>query len=302
MLSNLESAYSVCEQITQSSAKNFFYAFRVLPKEKRSAIYVVYVFCRMCDDIADGTLPNQAKFDKLQEIAKFFNRPFNKSIDSESPVFLALHDVIIKYKIPKNYFTEFIDGMIMDQTINRYSDFSELELYCHKVASVVGLICIEIFGYKDKSNNIFASADKLGIAMQLTNIIRDIKDDIKRNRIYIPQSDLLKFGYTETQLKESVYNKRFCSLMEFQTQRIRSLFNDSRELDQLINEDSRSCIKILRSLYLKILYKIEASEYDLYGPEISLSKKEKIETMLKLWIHHIGINFTNKLKSIIING
>lgn len=301
MLPNLESAYSVCEKITQKSAKNFFYAFRVLPKQKRGAIYVIYAFCRMCDDIADGILPDQTKFNKLEEIARFFNNSVDKGISYKEPIFIALDDVIRKYKIPKKYFTEFIDGMIMDQTTNRYSNFTELEVYCHKVASVVGLMCIEIFGYRDKSNKILECANHLGIAMQLTNIIRDIKEDVRRNRIYIPQSDLAKFNYPETQLTSLVYNKKFCSLMEFQTQRIRSFFAASEELDQLVNEDSRSCIKILKSLYLKILCKIESSEYNLYGAKIGLSKKEKLATMLNLWINHIGINFTNKLKSLIIN-
>ena len=300
MLPDLESAYSHCEKITRNSAKNFFYAFQVLPKEKRRAIYVIYSFCRICDDIADGHLSKKLKFQKLEKISEIFKNTSLQTPAMQNQVFLALEDVISKYKIPKKYFTEFVDGMVMDQKMNRFANFSELELYCYRVASVVGLMCIEIFGYKGNKNEVFEYAKKLGIAMQLTNIVRDIKDDIKRNRIYIPQSEMLEFGYEETQLKEFKYSENFYALMAFQIQRIRSFFDGSSELNQHINEDSQSCINILRTLYLKILDKIEESDYKLYGPEISLSKREKITIMLSLWIGHIAMDFTNKYKSIII--
>ena len=299
MLPNLESAYTHCEQITRNSAKNFFYAFQVLPKEKRRAIYVIYSFCRTCDDIADGDLPVESKLEQLEQISEIFKKASMQKPGIHNEVFLAVEDVISKYKIPKKYFIEFVDGMIMDQKINRFDNFSELELYCYRVASVVGLMCLEIFGYYGNKNEVFEYAKKLGIAMQLTNIIRDIKDDIKRNRIYIPRSEMSEFGYEEKQLRELTYSENFYALIAFQIQRIRSFFDASSELNQHINEDSQSCINILRTLYLKILDKIEESEYNLYGPEISLSKKEKITTMLSLWASHIAMNFTNKFKSTI---
>ena len=302
MPATLDSAYNFCEKVTKITAKNFFYAFRVLPKEKRRAIYVIYAFCRECDDIADGDQPAKIKLKKLNEIANLFNHSDSQGLHRTNPIFIALEDVIKKYKIPKNYFVEFIDGMTMDQKLSRYSDFQELKVYCYKVASVVGLMCIEIFGYRVKNPKILEHAENLGIAMQLTNIIRDIKEDVNRNRIYLPQADLTEFDYTESELKSSVHNKKFCSLMALQTERVKTFFKASEDLEKFIFEDARSCIKILRSLYLNILLKIEASGYQLFGAKIELSRTEKFTLMFQLWIHHVAITFTKKLKSTIIKS
>ena len=195
MATTLELAYEHCRHVAKEQARNFYYAFRTLPAHKRRAIYAVYAFCRYCDDIADEPLPadeRPRRFGLVREMLSSFD-----SGDAADPLFAALQDASRTFEIPASYYSEIVDGVEMDLTWTRFRDFDELRAYCYKVASVVGLICVEIFGYKDARAREYAV--DLGIAMQLTNILRDIREDADRGRIYIPQDELERFGYSEAE-------------------------------------------------------------------------------------------------------
>jgi phytoene synthase len=194
---------------------------------------------------------------------------------------LALSDSVQTFHIPYAYFHDLVDGVEMDLTWSRYKDFTELRAYCYKVASVVGLISIEIFGYTDPKAKEYAI--DLGLAMQLTNIIRDVKEDAQRGRIYIPQDELRRFGYSEDDLMGGVVNDAFRSLMQHQTQRARSYFQNGSRLVPLLSREARACPAVLHGVYGRILNRIESSGYRVFERRISLSSREKLILMVRLW-------------------
>ena len=215
MTTELERAYDHCRRVTQSRAKNFYYAFRTLPAKNRLAIYAAYAFCRLCDDIADEERPPEEKQRLFARTRKLLGQSRNGVV--ADPVFMALRDAAAAFQIPGHYFEEVIDGVEMDLTRTRYQDFDELRTYCYNVASVVGLICLEVFGYEDPKAKDYAI--DFGLAMQLTNIIRDIKEDAWRGRIYIPLDEIATFGYSERELEKEVVNEAFRNLMGHQVAR-----------------------------------------------------------------------------------
>ena len=199
-----------------------------------------------------------------------------------SPEFRALGDAAHVFDIPVSYFEEVIDGVESDLTKTRFADFSELRTYCYKVASVVGLICIEIFGYRDPTAREYAV--DMGIALQLTNILRDLKEDAERDRIYIPQEDLNRFGYSEDDLMRGVVDERFRSLMKYQADRARSYYQSSRPLFDLIEPESRACLRLLHTAYGAILDRIEAYGFDVFSQRVGLSVREKLTMTARLWL------------------
>ncbi len=280
MATTLELAYEHCRHVAKEQARNFYYAFRTLPAHKRRAIYAVYAFCRYCDDIADEPLPadeRPRRFGLVREMLSSFD-----SGDAADPLFAALQDASRTFEIPASYYSEIVDGVEMDLTWTRFRDFDELRAYCYKVASVVGLICVEIFGYKDARAREYAV--DLGIAMQLTNILRDIREDADRGRIYIPQDELERFGYSEAELTDGVVNNAFRALMEFQVARARRYFDNGARLMPLLSPDSRACPAVLRGLYRTLLDRIEAAGYDVFGRRIRLSSAEKFFLAARIWV------------------
>ena len=275
----LRRAYDHCGRITKSRAVNFYYAFRTLPKARRRAIYATYAFCRLCDDIADGS----GSFDKKKQGFLRVRRALAQSHKSATadPLFIALQHAAATFHIPIGYFEDVIDGVEMDLTRSRYADFHELEEYCYKVASTVGLISIEIFGYSDPDAKKYAV--DLGIAMQLTNILRDIREDASLGRVYIPQDELVSFGYSEDELRAEVVNKAFRDLMEFQVARAREYFDSGRRLMPLLNLQSRACPAVLLAVYSRILGRIESSGFDIFEHRIGLNTVQKLLMMVRLW-------------------
>lgn len=274
----LKAAYDHCKRVTRAEAKNFYYAFRTLPAEKRRAIYAAYAFCRLCDDIADGDLPTDDKSRLLDETRARLGS--DTDVDG-LPVFLALRDTIEAFDIPVRHFHEIIDGVEMDLTTTRYATFEELRVYCYRVASAVGLVCIEIFGYEDEGAKEYAV--DMGLAMQLTNIVRDVREDSLRGRIYVPLDELERFGYTEPDLEHGVVNEPFRRLMEFQAARAREHFERGRRIVPLLSADSRACLALLHGLYSRILDRIEAAGFDVYSRRVGLATHEKLFLLAKLW-------------------
>ena len=277
---DLESAYEACRTITRREAKNFYYAFLTLPAAKRRAIYAAYAFCRHCDDSVDEETSADAKFTALAELQTNLDAAYSGS--SSSPVFLALADAAKQYDIPRDYFREIILGVESDLVKDRFQNFEELREYCYRVASVVGLICLQIFGYKNEAAKEYAV--DLGLAMQLTNIIRDVREDLDMGRVYLPQDEMARFGYTEEDLRNGVRNQAFRDLMKFQAKRAREYFDRGFKLLPYLSRRSRACPAVLGALYSKVLDRIEESDFDVLESRVSLSKAEKIRITAKTWL------------------
>jgi phytoene synthase len=279
MTSDLKQAYEHCRHITRSRAKNFYYAIRTLPARKRQAVYAAYAFCRICDDISDEERSLEDKLRLFGQTRQLLQDGYDgKATD---PVFAALGDASATFDIPARYFEEVIAGVEMDLIQKRFQDFEELRDYCYKVASAVGLICIEVFGYKDPRAREYAT--DLGLAMQLTNVMRDIKEDAQRGRIYIPQDEMASFGYSPGELEAGVVNDAFRNLMRFQVARARRYFASGRRLIPLLSLRSRACPALLLAVYSRILDRIEANQYDVFQRRIGLSTREKLFLTARLW-------------------
>jgi len=269
------------KRITKYYAKTFYFASRLLSREKRQAAYSIYAICRISDESVDN-LSLEPKINNLERIQKNISLAYtNETL--KDPILLAFRKTINKYSIPKEYFDELIQGMYMDLNKTRYNNFEELYLYCYRVAAVVGLIMLEIFGYNDEKAKIYAV--NLGIAMQLTNILRDIREDLKRNRIYLPQDELRKYSVTEKSLKDKELNDNFKSLMQFQIKRATDYYLDAQPGIKLIkNKNSRLVIVCMKEMYKAILDDIKDSGYDIFSRRAHLSTWGKTTILLKIII------------------
>jgi len=277
----LEFAYADCRNITRREAKNFYYAVVTLPPDKRKAVYAAYAFCRQCDDSVDEAASPEAKLSALTDLQ--VNLALAYEGRSATPVFLALADTADRYDIPQEYFSEIIRGVESDLVKTRYQDFDELREYCYRVASVVGLVCLQIFEYRDPAARDYAV--DLGLAMQLTNIVRDVREDWSMGRVYLPQDEMARFGYTEEQLGAGIHNDAFVELLRFQGQRARSYFRSGFRLLPYLSRRSRACPAALGAIYSRVLDRIEASGYDVLGEQrIALSGSEKARIAARAWM------------------
>ena len=281
--SQIAVAYSVCRSITRAAAKNFYYAFLVLPSAKRQALCAVYAFMRRCDDISDDDkLPPYEKRQKLEAwLDAFHHAQLGRATDD--PVLLALTDTQRRYKIPVELLDQLAYGTGMDILENTnqaealqvlYRTFGDLRVYCYRVASVVGLVCIRIFGYGDAAAE--PLAENLGLAFQLTNIIRDIKEDAGMGRIYLPAEDLASFKVAAEELRQTAIPERLRWLLAAEADRAREYYGAARDLMPLIDEDSRPALWVLVSIYARLLEKIADRKYDVFGKKISLTVREKV--------------------------
>ena len=276
----LESAYADCRNITRREAKNFYYAVVTLPRDKRKAIYAAYAFCRQCDDSVDDAASPEAKLSALAYLQDNLDLAFRGR--PATPVFLALSDTADRYDIPQEYFSEIIRGVESDLVKTRYQNFDELREYCYRVASVVGLVCLQIFQYRDAGAREYAV--DLGLAMQLTNIIRDVREDWSMGRVYLPQDEMARFGYTEEQLGAGVHNDAFVELLRFQGQRAREYFRSGFRLLPYLSRRSRACPAALGAIYSRVLDRIEESGYDVLSEQrIALSGGEKARIAARAW-------------------
>jgi len=285
MASQLDLAYDHCQSVAREHAKNFYFAFRTLPSKKRLAIYAAYAFCRLCDDVADGSLPLDEKRKEFTRIRGLLTQSMeanNAAVRSDAPPeFSALADASAAFDIPIRYYEEVTEGVESDLVKTRFENFEELRTYCYNVASVVGLICIEVFGYDDEAAK--QHAIEMGLAMQLTNILRDVKEDAGLDRIYIPQDELAHFGYPEEDLKAGVTNDAFRRLMAYQVERARGFYDSSESLFGMLSAESRACPKVLHAAYKAILGRIEDSGFDVFSRRIGLSTSEKLLITGRLW-------------------
>lgn len=268
------------KEIAKGSKSSFYYAFTLLPPQKRDAMNAVYAFCRKTDDIVDeGNEPDDIKYERLRKWRIEFENALKGS--SNYQLLNKVGGIIKQFNIPVEPFFELIVGMEMDLQKKRYVKFEDLVEYCYRVASTVGLMCIEIFGYKHSSTKDYAV--NLGLAMQMTNILRDVKTDADNGRIYLPQEDLHKFEYSEEDLIGNRYNPNFVSLMEFEAERAQSFFNKAN--DSLDAEDKYALFaaRAMQHIYQKLLYKLEKEKFDVYNKRIRINKFEKAAISLGVW-------------------
>jgi phytoene synthase len=265
--------------IEKNRRSNFYYSFLLLPKPKREAINIVYAWCRIADDIVDEEASVSTKRQSLLQWAKEFE--LGLSGTSRFPLVNRLSQIIKRFNIPLHHFNDLIKGMEMDLVKTRYETFDDLKLYCYRVASTVGLICTEIFGYKHEGAKVYA--ENLGLALQLTNILRDVSADAKKGRIYLPQRDLDYFGYSEEELFAGKYNVKFKRLMMFQAERARSYFAEA--IKHLSNEDKPLFIAalIMQEIYSRLLQDIEKADYNIFAHRIKVSTAKKLLITASVW-------------------
>lgn len=278
---SIAEAYAWCQAYTKARAKNFYYAFAVLPREKRNAIYAAYAFSGFVDDIADE-LTDRVEQNRQLAQARLQLRACYAS-RRQGPLFLALGDAVDRFQVPIELFEELVNGVEMDFTVNRYATWDELYQYCYRVASMVGLICTAIFGTKPHPQA-RAFAIDLGIALQVVNIMRDVREDAARGRVYFPADDLAQHGLTAEEILACRYDERFAALLRQQGQRAHAYFARGRRLLPLLDLRSRMCVNVLQGIYAEILRRIEARQYDVLGRRVGLSGPEKLAAIIRLWL------------------
>lgn len=277
---SVEESYRVCEQIAKRTGKNFYYSFLVMPRAKRRAMSAIYAFMRRSDDIADGAENPAVALAGLKEWRATVSAALAGAAASE-PTLPALVDTVRRYRIPERHFFELLDGTEMDQAKTRYATFEELYRYCYHVASCVGLVVLPVFGYEDEAA--LKPAEACGIAFQLTNILRDVKEDAGLGRIYLPGEDLERFGVSEDDIMQSRMTPQFKELMKFEADRAREYYRQAEPLLGMISPDSRGTLAVMMGIYGGILDKIVAQEYRVFDGKIRLSKWEKWRVVLRHW-------------------
>ena len=275
---SLDADYEHCAQVTRRSRSSFYYAFILLPPERRRALHAVYAFCRFIDDIADD--------EAIREPALLLKR-WREELDrvySGAPtraLSRALADSARRFKIPRELFEEIINGVEMDLSRKRYQTWEELRPYCYRVASALGLICIEIFGYSNPSAKQYA--ENLGLALQLTNILRDVREDAERGRIYLPLEDLARFNVSESEILGGVYSPNFVRLMDFEARRARELYALAQS--ELAPEDRATLLtaEAMRLIYAALLERIINSNYRVLDRRHRLSAPHKLYLVGRAW-------------------
>ena len=268
---------------TNARATNFYYAFVFLPEEKRLAIEAVYAFARRGDDVADSGLEPREASAALARYRQLLDACYSGDASHlDSPELRALAEAIRRFNIPRQPFEDLILGLEMDLSGARYPTFEDLSLYCYRVASTIGLICIEIFGYQNPRTRDYAV--NLGKALQLVNILRDVQRDAQRGRIYIPQEDLERFGVRSGELLAGAYNDPFIELMQFECDRARHHFDLARQMLPPEDRQSMKAAEIMAAIYWEILKRIQKRRYNVFGKRVRVPRPLKLWTALKVYL------------------
>ncbi|HEY6537917.1 MAG TPA: squalene/phytoene synthase family protein, partial [Candidatus Dormibacteraeota bacterium] len=278
----LQQAHRECAEQVRQAAANFYYAFRLLPRGKREALHAVYRFCRAADDIADGEGTASQRRERLEE----FRSTLDLTLAGNPPdrAWLVLWDASRRFRLEPTHLHEVIDGCAADCAPLTITTRDDLERYCYGVAGVVGLLSAQIFGSRD--GRVPDLAVQLGQAMQLTNILRDLREDAERGRRYLPEEDLGRFGCRDEDLRLGLLGPRadaYRQLMAAEVGRARELFAEGSRLIPLVDRDARGCPAALAALYLALLGEIERRGYDVQSQRISLGRGRKVRLALGAW-------------------
>jgi phytoene synthase len=279
---SLQDSYSYCRHLARRRARNFYYSFVLLPRPKRNAICAIYAFMRYCDDLSDAP---GAGGDSARASIEMWRSELDAALQGhfgDHPLWPAFHDTVQHYRIPAQYFHEMIAGVTSDFQPRHIQTFDELYRYCYQVASVVGLTVIHIFGFQ--SAEALLLAEKCGLAFQLTNILRDIREDAERGRIYLPAEDLERFGVTGQPFQRT---ERFIELMRFEAERARAYYNKAKPLIGLVDPSSRRSLWALIEIYSRLLQRIERSGFDVLSRRIALPSWEKAWIVLRAGLARI---------------
>ena len=273
--SEINNSYNFVAKLTKSASSNFYYAFKILPREKRNAIYAGYAFCRLVDDAVDknDNLPKKNIESQLFNLENKLDDCLENK--KHSGLWIALGETLRKHPQNLRHLKDVIDGCRMDLSKKKYKNFNQLTEYCKKVASSTGLAMIEVFGVNDSKAHKYAT--DLGIALQLTNILRDIKEDYKMGRFYLPEDELRNFNISEDEILSGEKKENVIQFMEFQAKRVRDFFSSGEKLFPLINKKYRFCPEIMKDIYFEILTEIEKNNFDVINKKIKLSKTQKIK-------------------------
>jgi 15-cis-phytoene synthase len=269
-------AYARCEAITRTQAANFYYGIRLLPRDRRRAMCAVYAFARRIDDIGDGTLPAPDKLRLLDEAERALG-----GAGADDAVILALADARRRFPLPADALPELIEGVRMDVRGVTYETFDELVVYCRRVAGAIGRACLAIFATSDAGidrSHAEALADDLGVALQITNILRDVREDAHNGRVYVPAQDLARFGVAPADLQAGDDGRdldRLCALVRFEAERARGWFDRGMALTALLDRRSAACVLAMAGIYERLLARIEDAPEEIVRRRVSLPAHEK---------------------------
>jgi phytoene synthase len=267
---SLEQSYAHCRRVARTRARNFYYSFVLLAKDQKNAMCAMYAFMRFCDDLSDESGASFAAIEQWRkELAEALAGRF-----SENPLWPAFHDSVQRYAIPRQYFEDMIEGVASDLEPRAMRTFDDLYTYCYRVASVVGMTTIHIFGFD--APEALVLAEKCGIAFQLTNILRDVREDRENGRVYLPEEDIERFG-----ANLGVYDERFVQLMQFEAKRARAYYEESAPLLGMVHRRSRASLWALIEIYRRLLGRIERSNFRVLQQRISLPAWEKMGIVLR---------------------
>jgi phytoene synthase len=272
----LAQSFEHCRALAKRSGSNFYLSFLLLPREKNDALCVIYAFMRHCDDLVDNVSDPAAAKSKLAQLrAKLDARLAHAASENGVPDFwMALAEIVRRYNIPPRHLREVVDGCEMDLCVTRYETFEDLYRYCYGVAAAVGLVCLRVFGFRDDAA--LKPAEYMGIAFQLTNILRDIKEDAARGRIYLPLEDLRQFEVTEQELLDGKWSERVERLIHFEADRAESFYTRAHPLVGMVNADSRDALAAMEKVYHAILHKIQRPGFNVLKHRARLAAPEKL--------------------------
>ncbi len=286
----LDLAYDFCEAVTAVNSRSFFTASRLLPREKRRSVRALYAFCRKSDDIVDKPPGGKGDDDAVREaLAAWRARSLKQTADGRDPVALAWSDARSQFGIPPRYAEQLIQGVARDITDKRYNTFADLTSYCYGVAATVGLMSMHIIGFSGAEAIPYAL--KLGVALQLTNILRDVGEDWEDGRLYLPLEDLRKFGLDEKDIDAGLVDDRWRAFMRFQIGRTRQLYEEAWPGIGLLNADGRFAIGAAAELYRAILANIERNDYDVFNRRARVNAWGKLRRLPSIWWRSRRLSF-----------
>ncbi|MCW5978238.1 MAG: phytoene/squalene synthase family protein [Bryobacteraceae bacterium] len=278
-MTTLADSYAHCVRIARARARNFYYSFLLLDQQRRRSICALYAFNRECDDLSDERGHDRAA---ARQALSGWREQLEAALHGDCgahPIWPAFHDTVTRYAIPPRFFHEMIDGVTSDLDHSQPRTFDELYAYCYRVASAVGLSVLHIFGFE--SADALPQAEKCGIAFQLTNILRDVGEDARMGRVYLPAEDLDRFGVNAASFRDSTGAGQFRELMRFEAERARRYYRECAGLPALVHRESRPSLRALIGIYSRLLDRIEASDFDVLRRRIRVPAWEKCAILVR---------------------